>query len=279
LPPERAPAPIIVYGAPRSGTTYLEHVLNAHPDVFISHETRVFAWLYRALMLTNNRLLVANERELFIEHLRAVLPVAMRDFYARLAPRARYWGDKNPHYADPRVAGSLDLVAELFPSSRFIHLIRDGRDVVSSLMRKRGPDGRPWATFEEAHDVWKKHVRLGRAFGERVGVDRCLELRYEDLVADDVAVAAKALRFLGLEPHPAVEAFCRAQHERRTPFKEPTRDLERGIAASEWSTALNVEEQARSLELIGRQLVLCGYETQASLTRLREQAAAALAAR
>jgi hypothetical protein len=279
LPPERAPDPIVVFGAPRSGTTYLEQVLNAHPEVFISHETRVFAWLNRALGLTNDHMLVANERDLFVEHLRAVLPQVMRDFYRRLAPDVRYWGDKNPHYADPRVAGSLQLVAELFPRSVFIHLIRDGRDVVASLLRKRLPDGRPWVTFEEAHDVWKKHVRLGRVFGRRIPSDRYLELRYEDLVDDDAAVAATAFRFLGLELHPAVNAFCRAQHERRTPFKEPTRDLGRGIAASEWSTVLGPEEQVRSLELIGKQLVLYGYETQASLARLQEQAAAALAAR
>jgi len=39
VPAELAPDPIIVYGAPRSGTTYLEQILNAHPAIFISHET------------------------------------------------------------------------------------------------------------------------------------------------------------------------------------------------------------------------------------------------
>jgi hypothetical protein len=267
--------PFVVFGAPRSGTTYLEQVLNAHPEVFISHETRVFAWLHRALASTGNELLVGNERELFVEHLRAVLPEAMRDFYRRLAPGVRYWGDKNPHYTDPRVVGSLDLVADLFPRALFVHLIRDGRDVVASLVRKRRPNGRRWATFEEAHDIWNSHVRVGRAFGERLPRDRYLELRYETLVADDVAVAATVFRFLGVEPDPAVDAFCRTQRALRTPFKEPTRDLGRGIAASEWSAVLSPEEQSRSLDLIGKQLVLYGYETQESLARLKEQAAAA----
>lgn len=274
---EMAPDPIIVYGAPRSGTTYLEQILNAHPAIFISHETRVFAWLHGALNLTENHLLVANDRDVFVEHLRAVFPQVMRDFYRRLAPGVRYWGDKNPHYADPRVAGSLDLVAELFPGSLFIHIIRDGRDVVSSLLRK-DRQGKPWATFEQAHDTWKKHVRLGRAFGQKLP-HRYLELRYERLVADDVAVSREILQFLGLDPHPTVEAFCQAQREHRTPFMGPTRNLAKGITASEWSTVLSLEDQARSLELIGKQLVLYDYETQASLARVREQAAAALASR
>jgi Sulfotransferase family len=279
MPAEQAADPIVVYGAPRSGTTYLEQILNSHPEIFISHETRVFAWLQRALALTNDHFLIANQREALVAHLRDELPSVIRDFYGRLAPGKRYWGDKNPHYADPKAAGSLDLVAELFPGALFIHIIRDGRDVVSSLVRKQHDEGRPWATFEQAHDVWKKHVRFGRAFGERVGSDRYLELRYEDLIADDVARAREMLRFLGLDPHPAVDAFCRSQREQRTPFKEPMRDLGHGIAASEWSTVLSLEEQARSLELIGKQLVLYGYETEASLARLRDEIAAALASR
>jgi hypothetical protein len=55
--PERDP--IVVFGAPRSGTTYLEQILNAHPAVFISHETRVFAWLHHALVLTQDHRLLA----------------------------------------------------------------------------------------------------------------------------------------------------------------------------------------------------------------------------
>jgi hypothetical protein len=95
----------------------------------------------------------------------------MRDFYGDLAPDARYWGDKNPHYADPFNRGSLELVAELFPGSRFVHIIRDGRDVVSSLSQKRWREGKPWATFDHALRAWKQHVRLGRGFGEALGPD------------------------------------------------------------------------------------------------------------
>ena len=58
-------------------------------------------------------------------------------------------------------------------------------------------------------------------------------------------------RFLGIELDPAVEAFCRGQQEKRTPFKDPTRDLEKGVTASDWPSIFSPEEQARSLELIG----------------------------
>jgi hypothetical protein len=269
------PDPIVVYGAPRSGTTYLEQILNAHPAVFISHETRVFAWLHHALGLTHDDRLVANQREGFVEYLRAVFPQLIRDFYRGLAQDARYWGDKNPHYADPFNDGCLETVADLFPSSRFIHIVRDGRDVVSSLMRKRNAD-KPWVTFEQAHFTWSRHVERGSTFGRTLPPDRYFELRYEDLVADDLALAGKLFGFLGVELDPAVEAFCHSEQQSRTPFKDPTRDFGRGITTSDWSTLFSLEEQARSLELIGPPLVRYGYETEDSLARLRERTAAAL---
>ena len=226
---EMALDPIVVYGAPRSGTTYLEQVLNAHPDVFVSHETRVFAWLHHALnVLPQDKRLLAHERDAFLEHLRTVFPQVIRDFYRSLAPDSRYWGDKNPHYADPYNDGCLEMIAELFPDSVFIHIIRDGRDVVSSLTRK-AEEGKPWVTFDQAHLRGAGMSTAARAFGHTLPSNRYFELRYEDLVTNDVSLSGEVFRFLGLEPHPAVEAFCRSQQEQRTPFKGPTRDLEEGV--------------------------------------------------
>jgi Sulfotransferase family len=274
--PELAPDPIIVYGAPRSGTTYLQALLSAHPEVFISDETRLFAWLHHALALTEDDRMVLGHREAFVRHLRERFPQLIRDFYRGLAPDARHWGDKNPHYADPFNDGCLELIEELFPQSMFIHIVRDGRDVVSSLLRK-DKDGKPWVTFDQAHFTWSRHIARGSAFGRTLPRERFFELRYEELVADDVAMAGDIFGFLGIELHPAVEAFCRSQREKRTPFKGPTRNLEEGITVSEWSKYFSAEEQARSLELIGSDLVRHGYESEENLARLRERAAAALA--
>src|SRR5262249_11042290 len=154
-------SPIIVFGAPRSGTTYLNKLLNEHPDVFIGHEIRLFAWVHDSLhvLTKQDRCLVAC-RDQFVRNLRAVYPQLLRDFYAANWPYARYWGDKNPHYAHPDNTGCLNTIVELFPDAKFIHIIRDGRDVVSSLIRKRHGDGRPWAGWERAHRVWLSHVSI-----------------------------------------------------------------------------------------------------------------------
>ena len=272
--------PILVFGAPRSGTTYLQNVLNANPTVFVSHESRVFAWLHQALnVLPQDPRYLITYRDDFVERFRSVLPDTIRKVYRDLAPEALYWGDKNPHYADPLNAGCLDLVAELFPRSRFIHIIRDGRDVACSLVRKQDSSGKPWVTFDVAHTTWMSHVDLGCEFGRTLVPERYFEIRYEDLIADDLALADELFRFLGIPLHPAVSAYCRSEQAERTPLSGPTRDFDAGIAASEWNQVFTLEEQARSLDLLGAHLVRYQYETENSLESLVNRTAEALASK
>jgi hypothetical protein len=244
--------------------------------VFLSHETCVFGWLYNAVeILPQDYRLVVTHHDVFVEHIRKVLPELVRDFYRGLSPNTRYWGDKNSHYVgESGNVGTLQLVADVFPRSRFIHIIRDGRDVVSSMVQ-RPEEGKELLPFDNAHSTWAKIVDHGADFGRALPPNRYLELRYEDLIADDVATAKEIFRFLNLDLDPAVEAFCRKQQQERMPFSRPTRDLEQGAATSEWSTIFTPEEQVRSLELFGEQLVRYGYETEGSLAELRERVASA----
>lgn len=256
--PEMRPDPIVVFGAPRSGTTYLNAILNAHPDVFVTHETRIFAWLHRALRgVTDQPQMLNTHKAEYVAHLEATMPDVIRDFYRRLRPGATYWGDKNPHYASAANEGCLDTVLELFPGARFLHIIRDGRDVVTSLIRKKNPQGESWTTFEMAHEIWKRHVINGRAFiAGHPGAAH--ELRYEELIADDVGHAHRVFRFLDIEFSERVAEFCEQQARERTPLSGPTRDLS-DAGASEWGTVLDTGQRERSLELIGAELRELGY--------------------
>jgi SAM-dependent methyltransferase len=265
-----------MFGAPRSGTTYLQRVLDLHPDVYLTHETRVFAWLHAAIqVLPANDQYVVTERDRFVAHLRATLPDVMRGFYAQLEPGTRYWGDKNPHYADPANRGCLALTAELFSGAHFVNIVRDGRDVVASLLRRKHEDGQPWVDFEAAHRTWITHLEIGRTFGARQTPDSYLEIRYEEFVGDDVKGARELCDFLGVDLHPDVERFCAAQASERTPLSTPTRTAIGDVASSDWASVLSVDEQRRSLELLGPHLVHLGYETEESLAEQRHALAAA----
>ena len=256
-----APDPIVIFGAPRSGTTFLNELLNAHPLVHVTHEMRLFVWAHQALndWAKKDRFLVTH-REEFVEFLRGRLAETIRDFYAHTWPEITYWGDKNPLYGDYTNRGCLDTIRRMFPNARFVHIIRDGRDVVSSLVRRKTADGQPWADVERAAWTWRDTVAIGAAFGRKVGPDGYLALRYEDLVRDGLAHARDLLRFLGIPPHPAVDDFCLREAQQRSAFSAPTRNLETGdVLRSDWATALTDADREAAIAILEPTLVDLGY--------------------
>lgn len=259
--------PIVIFGAARSGTTYLTQILNRHPEVSISVEERLFLWVHQSLRVVprNEHLFGGNRKlsERFTEYLNASYPQFVRQFYSDIAPEARYWGDKYPHYAASTNVRCLDTIAELFPRPKFLHIIRDGRDVAVSGLRGN------WTNFDGVHRMWIDHVGAGVSFGATQPPERYFEVRYEELVRDDVAIAKRVFEFLEIDIHPAVVAFCEKQREERTPFRAPSRDLTSGAQQSDWATALDPEQRLASLDLIGDGLVTYGYETKESLASLR----------
>ena len=93
--------------------------------------------------------------------------------YAQAEGKSRY-GDKTPAYVL-----RIPYVSEMFPESRFVHLIRDARDVAASLTQVHfGPD-----SIVEAAFFWMSHVEAGRHAGSTLGPDRYLEVKYEDLAS------------------------------------------------------------------------------------------------
>ena len=246
--------------------------MDLHPAIFVSHETRVFAWLHAVVnVLPESDQFVVTERERFVTHLRATLPELLRDFYEKLSPDTRYWGDKNPHYADPNNRGCLALIAELFPGTRFVNLVRDGRDVVASLVRRAHENGDPWVDFDAAHRTWITHVEIGTSFGSRQSPESYLEVRYEDFVRRRRRGREGALRV----PRPGASAgrrgvLRRATTEAHAAQQPDARTAIGDLTSSDWSSVFSREEQIRSLELLGPHLVTLGYETEESIRILRD---------
>jgi hypothetical protein len=114
---------------------------------------------------------------------------------------ARAWGWK-----EPRSVYLLPLLAEELPGLRFLHVVRDGRDMAfSSNQVQLGKHGEAviGASDEPAElrsiTLWSV-VNLSAAdFGERELGERYLRVRYEDLCTDAARVTADILRFFGLE--------------------------------------------------------------------------------
>ena len=195
--------PFFIVGSARSGTTLLRLMLNAHPEVAIPPESRFITELWRGRPRVDAdellNALEAHERfrlwdlpidavraELAAAHARPAGPGPWRlDYvdvitaayvaYARANSGKSRWGDKTPRYVE-----HIPLIASLYPSSRFIHLLRDGRNVALSYADVPfGPK-----TAARAAALWAKRVSAGIEGGRPLGGARYLELRYEDLVDD-----------------------------------------------------------------------------------------------
>jgi hypothetical protein len=212
-----------VVGCGRSGTTVLRTVLDAHPHLAVAHEGRFVSPLgkrrsryERPEGFDTDRLvadLLADRAtrtnlELDEDDLRAALVPPVADFadatrrvfahYAAKRGKDRY-GDKFPGYVL-----RMDLLAGLFPEGRFVHIVRDGRDVALS---NRAIEGQ-WDDAVALALNWAARVRAGREAGARLGPGRYHEVRYEALVATPGETVAPVCRFLDLTYEPAMLAFA-----------------------------------------------------------------------
>src|SRR5262249_37866568 len=141
----------------------------------------------------------------FLEALRQLARTAFTALEAA-KPGARVLVEKTPDHAL-----HLPLIRRLYPDAAVIHVLRDGRDVVASLLAAyRQGWGRPWApaTAEAAAGKWVAWVREVRHRGEVFA--RFREVRYEDLLRAGPETLAALYDFLGLPLPPGqVQAVCR----------------------------------------------------------------------
>jgi hypothetical protein len=210
--------PFWVIGAPRSGTTFLARVLDHHPEIFLTNETRLMLLFSRMLnRWVGTRRLLATSRDEVIESLWQQVPGVVEQIYRDLGARPdQRWGDKYPQYADgDQDSEALATIDRLFPEGQYVHIIRDPRAVVASILSKG------WLGFDEAIEAWRAFVTHARSFGMIVGEDRYHEIHFESLVKDGHSTVQGIFTFLGLGNHPEVDAFLRAEADKRTPVSAP----------------------------------------------------------
>jgi hypothetical protein len=207
------PFPFIV-GRGRSGTTLVRAMLDSHPHIAVPDESHFILVLARrrrryerpegfaAAAFLDDLERHPNYRWMGVDpdRVRSDLldspPVDYVDAVRRVF--AVYARDRGkPRYADktPSHVLSLPALSRLFPEGRFVHVIRDGRDVALSYLDV------PWGprSVAEAAFLWKRAVTRGRRNGNQLGRDGYRELRYEELVDRPEPVVAEVCEFLELE--------------------------------------------------------------------------------
>lgn len=196
------PAPIFVIGAPRSGTTLVRLILDSHPRISCGEETHFLRDL--EAVVGRNWDLVATyglTRAWWIEHLRGLYETFQA---AVLAQNGKVrWAEKDPTYTL-----HLPFIEELFPTAVYVHLLRDGHDVVASFRDRWGYK----SAARAARTEWARHVTAARELGRRLPDDRFLQLRYEELVADPETQGRRLFAFLGEAWDPTVLDFDPRDH-------------------------------------------------------------------
>ena len=275
---------LFIVGCPRSGTTLLRRMVDAHPEIAITREThwipdvfhagigidgegRVTSALPAALEAHPKfQKLGVDSTEL--ESLAAARPTyadyvtALFDRYGA-AQGKRLVGDKTPGYVR-----ELPLLHSLFPHVRFVHLVRDGRDVALSVLgwsRKTEQFRRHFPIWDESPVTtaalwWRWHVLLGRAAARGLRPGLYHELRYETLVDDPHGACSSLCSFLGVAYDDAMVRF----HEGRTRI-EPGLSAKRAWLPAtpglrEWRTEMREEDLEAFEAAAGDALEELGYE-------------------
>jgi len=198
---------VLLIGAPRSGTTWLQQMLGAHPLVATPQETDLFSRFLQPFFDSWERETRGGQAGIEQRRFKGLHSVLTGSEFAAigsdlvnrvianasaLKPGSKVVVEKTPSHS--LCATSIALFA---PSTKIIHLVRDGRDVAASLVASGNGWGGWWApkTVTRASEVWSEHIRGARS---SAGSDSYLEVRYEDMQSDGASTLERVFAHIGV---------------------------------------------------------------------------------
>ena len=258
--------PIFIIGSPRSGTTILAWSLAQHSQLWTSDESQILWDLFGDGRLDKNyqraeRLDGSWLRKQGIEKAEFLrfLGLGLNALFTSRSQGKR-WIDQTPAYT--LIADDL---INMFPEAFFIHILRDGRAIVHSMINyldrfrdlaqantSKGVFP-PWTVdFREACRTWNRYVKASLDFCAR-HPKRCLTVVNEKLVADPSQGFREILRFIHV-PHEDSPADYFRSNRINSSF--PTETLKPPGLPRAWEPwkAWNTEQQKTCLEEAGHTL-------------------------
>lgn len=268
--------PVLIFGAPRSGTSLLSRLIDAHPRIAIPFESHLFNQWTPRLSVYGNLTNPARRRRLIrdiadfgvirdwsphppADEVAALVHTpgfggvasAFMTWWARSQGKPR-WGEKTPHHSllwrDTLAAWSDALV---------VIIERDPRDVALSWKEARfgGDHVSPFAA------AWKGYQAAAEEVRSALDSDRWIDLRYEDLVDQPEAELARVMNFLGESYYPSQLAFHDTKDEWRTDSRNAAH-LRQPVSAKSvgrWRTRLSTREVGLVEHIVGDVMTGRGY--------------------
>lgn len=282
---------MFVTGCPRSGTTLIQRMMSAHPQLAVANDTH---FIPRALEKVDRRLVdmvlqqgdVALTGELVqrvsgyhrfyrlgVTDEQVQQAVQDADSYRQFVvglyqafatnQGKQFSGEKTPDYVR-----YLPLLHALFPWCKSIHIARDGRDTALSLMDwardERGP-----ARFALWRDNplattalwWRWQIESGLSAGRELGPARHLLVSYEKLVESPEAELRRVMEFLGLPYADDVVRFHEGKSQAGEGRSAKKAWLPPTSGLRNWQTQMNDQQQQWFELLAGDTLCELGYAT------------------
>jgi len=255
---------IFIGGCGRSGTTLLREMLNRHPNIFCGPETSMFGlpfWPDNISKMWN-----IDEQKIFNQAQQADNLVEFAEqFYQSQSEQA---GKQRAADKTPNNIRVIDKILTWFPNSRFIHIVRDGRDVACSLRHhpkqqivhgKIVPSeiNRP---ISECATRWLNDTSSGLVYRSH---PRYYEVRYEDLVREPVLSLKKICEFIDedysnemLEPN---ASLLDSMDVGRLVNNQNSKDKISSKSVGRWSQELSSEEKREFTDVAGELLIAMGY--------------------
>lgn len=265
-----------VAGLPRSGTTWLQQMLNAHPQVLCLGESHFINEMLPELYAVLTKYTKQRENKdrtwapgVVGPSARQMEPI-FRTAFAALA--AANLGDKDIDKIlavgekNPDNLMYAERIWRVFPGARMIHIIRDPRDGAVSAFTRFRPRlpkelTRPQYVAVYAKD-WAKRISAARSAAAN---QTYTEIRYEDLHANTPARAAEIFRFIGVSDDPSdveiattASSFERLSGGRKQGEADATSHYRRGEVGG-WRDDLTPEEVELAEKNAGEMMAALGY--------------------
>ena len=255
---------VFIGGCGRSGTTLLREMLNRHPKLFCGPETSMFGlpfWpnnISKMWNLDEQRLITDAQASDNLVHF-------AEQFYGEQSARAGKdrVADKTPN--NIRVIGKL---LTWFPNGRFIHIIRDGRDVACSLRnhpKEKIENGKIVPSLinrpiSECAQRWLDDTSSGLAYRTH---PRYYEIKYEDLVSEPHAVLTELCQFIGEDYQPCMIEPDASQSDNmnvgRLVNNQNSKEKISSRSLGRWRNDLTADEKKDFEDVAGELLIALGY--------------------
>ena len=268
--------PVFILGVQRSGTTLLRLILNSHSYIAIPEEAaflrpiikkkyiyneisgKDLKRIYNYLKNSPHYALWNYDSSKFLNWLEMQHSISLKEFINNLymsyaeSEGKIIWGDKTPS-----LLRKVDLLYRLFPEAKFIHIVRDGRDVFDSRRRMDSTkDNAAVMAIEWCYKIYKTE-----RFLELLPPSNKYTLRYEDLLINPEETVKNLCGFMQVEYEPQMMDFYKkskyyvGSHHSKLIFKPITSEN-----LQKWKLNLSGKEIKVLSLLAKRYLKKYGYE-------------------